>query len=304
MYWNRYRVCLLLSVLGLFVGFSIGLLWDRSSFYGVKGITRDIVVKGVHSHNDYWRSEPLIDALKAGCVSVEADVWWDGGEVYVGHSTLALENGKTFQKMYVEKIVNILREANRKPILGGTHHAVGVFATDPGQTLFLFVDFKTDGRALYGKIVKELEVLDKEGWLTWYDVENDKLVWGAVTVVATGDVDKRDVVNSERRVLFYDGELWGEGGEGGRDDIDWRVSPVASGSLRVGIGRKVNNEMNEEEVEVICGKVRDAHKRGVLARVWDTPGWPIKLRESIWDDLRKCGVDLLNVDDLKGVSEY
>ena len=39
----------------------------------------------VHSHNDYWRSRPLQEALEAGCLSIEADVVVRGGTLMVGH---------------------------------------------------------------------------------------------------------------------------------------------------------------------------------------------------------------------------
>jgi hypothetical protein len=57
-------------------------------------ITRDIIPKPIHSHNDCmlvslmrstqsliyggedWRQVPLFTALGYGCMSVEADVWW------------------------------------------------------------------------------------------------------------------------------------------------------------------------------------------------------------------------------------
>ena len=39
--------------------------------------------KPFHSHNDYWRDLPFYSALRAGAVSVEADVWLINGTLYV-----------------------------------------------------------------------------------------------------------------------------------------------------------------------------------------------------------------------------
>jgi len=49
---------------------------------------------------------------------------------------------------------------------------------------------------------------------------------------------------------------------------------------------------------MIKKQVEDAHKRGILVRYWDLPGWPVSLRNGVWRDLLRAGVDLLNIDDL------
>lgn len=46
-------------------------------------LTRGIVPKPFHSHNDYWRDLPFYSALSVGAVSVEADVWLVNGTLYV-----------------------------------------------------------------------------------------------------------------------------------------------------------------------------------------------------------------------------
>jgi len=38
-----------------------------------------------HSHNDYERGCPLVDALDHGFTSIEADVLYIYGRLYVGH---------------------------------------------------------------------------------------------------------------------------------------------------------------------------------------------------------------------------
>ncbi len=37
-------------------------------------------------------------------------------------------------------------------------------------------------------------------------------------------------------------------------------------------------------------------------RYWELPFWPIGLRNRLWEVLVEEGVDVLNVDDLKGAS--
>jgi hypothetical protein len=49
--------------------------------------------------------------------------------------------------------------------------------------------------------------------------------------------------------------------------------------------------------------VKKAHARGIGVRYWDTPMWPISVRNAVWGELVGLGVDLLNVDDLKAAAE-
>lgn len=272
-------------------------------FYTVRGVTHDVVVKGLHSHNDYWRSRPLLDALSVGCVSVESDVWWDpeSEDVYVGHSINSLRHGKTLEKMYVDPLVSILKGANDAKIGREYKHRAGVWFTEPSRTLFLFIDFKTDGKVLYSKVLEKLSVLEENGWISYYDVDTDKFVWSAITVIGTGNVALEDVLNCRKRMIFYDGPIW---------DMDWkydyRVSPVASGSLSVGIqkNRVDISGLNNKEMEFIRNAVARAQDNRMKTRIWDTPGWPVKLRDTVWEELVGCGVDLLNVDNVSEGAAY
>jgi hypothetical protein len=50
--------------------------------------------------------------------------------------------------------------------------------------------------------------------------------------------------------------------------------------------------------------VGDAHARGIAARFWDTPGWPIFARENVWRVLLENGADWLNADDLAAAAAF
>ena len=80
-------------------------------------------------------------------------------------------------------------------------------------------------------------------------------------------------------------------------------SYYASVSFGAKIGVLWNGEFSEIQLEQIRGQIRGAHRRGLKARYWDLPFWPISLRNHVWDVLMKEGIDLLNVDDLKGATK-
>jgi len=60
--------------------------------------------------------------------------------------------------------------------------------------------------------------------------------------------------------------------------------------------------LSHAQREVIRGQIRGAKRRGLKARYWDTPSWPIGLRNRVWQILIEEGADVLNVDDLRGAA--
>lgn len=80
-------------------------------------------------------------------------------------------------------------------------------------------------------------------------------------------------------------------------------SYYASGSFNDIFGHLVDNTFSSKQMKLLRDQVRGAHRRGLKARYWELPYWPISLRNYVWEVLVKEGVDLLNVDDLKGATE-
>ena len=79
-------------------------------------------------------------------------------------------------------------------------------------------------------------------------------------------------------------------------------SYYASVSFGDAIGELWDGQFSDHQMDLLRGQIRGAHRRGLKARYWDLPFWPISLRNYVWDVLVKEGVDLLNVDDLKGAT--
>ncbi|KAH7377471.1 PLC-like phosphodiesterase [Cadophora sp. MPI-SDFR-AT-0126] len=81
-------------------------------------------------------------------------------------------------------------------------------------------------------------------------------------------------------------------------------SYYASVSLRKSIGTIWRGRLSPKQLDIIRGQIRGAHRRGLKARYWDLPAWPLGLRDYVWEVLVKEGVDVLNVDDLRGVAGW
>ena len=151
---------------------------------------------------------PLYDAIYAGCISAEADVWLSDEELYVGHSTYALTPNRTLKSLYINPLLDILVKQNPitrfHPKLDTPPN--GVFDTDPSQTLILLIDFKTDGDALVPYVQSQLEPLRRNGYLTHFN--GTDVTQGPVTVVASGNAPFGLLTsNTTYRDVFFDAPL-------------------------------------------------------------------------------------------------
>ncbi|KAF2964460.1 hypothetical protein GQX73_g9119 [Xylaria multiplex] len=274
---------------------------------------RDVRPVPCHSHNDYWRRVPLFSALRAGCTGVEADVWLfdNDSELYVGHDRAALTPYRTFESLYVNPLVEILSRNNpQTPFYNGSSTHRGVFNTNPDQTLVLLVDLKTDGAKTFAQVQAQLEPLRAENWLTY--VENGVVYKRPITVVGTGRTPF-DVLmqNSTYRDIFFDAplnELYEEPSPRDTDEEEDELfihnstnSFYASVNFMRSIGSVWSN-LDRDQLRRIRGQIKGAHRRGLKVRYWNTPAWPVSLRNKIWHTLVAEGADILNVDDLRSAT--
>lgn len=259
---------------------------------------RDVVPIPCHSHNDYWRTVPLFSALHAGCIGTEADVWLVGDDLYVGHERSALTPNRTFQSLYVDPLIKILERANPNTTLTNSSTcppsaARGVFDRNPNQTLALLVDVKTDGAATFRKVLQQVEPLRQRGWLSTF--ADGKVTYGPVTLVGSGNTPFDSLVeNGTYRYAFFDAPL--ESLE--NTMYDTTNSYYASVALSRGIGRVWFGIFRRGQLRTLRYQLQQAHARGLQARYWGLPTWPISVRNAVWSTLVAEGVDLLNVDDI------
>ena len=261
-----------------------------------------------HSHNDYWRRVPLFDALAAGCTGVEADVWLRDNDLLVGHSEDSLTPSRTLRTLYVDPLVGILEKQNPNSRLGDDETRKGIFEANTTTPIILLIDIKTDATDTMPLIIEQLEPLRRRGLLTHYN--GSQIVNGLVTVVGTGNT-RLDLITSDESNphgdIFFDApldELWGdEGHTANATKYTSENSYYASVSFAKAIGSTWLGVLKPRQVDIIRGQVHEASKRGLKARYWDTPSWPIGLRDHIWDVLVREGVGMLNVDDVNGAAK-
>jgi len=84
------------------------------------------------------------------------------------------------------------------------------------------------------------------------------------------------------------------------------VSPIASTSFESQFGEVKGTSLNDTQMATLREQIAQAKEKGIGARYWETPAWPISTRNAVWRTLIDVGVSLLNADDLiaaAGLSE-
>ncbi|KAF2813837.1 uncharacterized protein BDZ99DRAFT_409941 [Mytilinidion resinicola] len=269
------------------------------TFSWPEDFSRDITPVNCHSHNDYWRAVPLYDALAAGCVSFEADIWLQkDDELLVGHAKKALKEPRTLKSLYLDPLANIFihREVSNT---SAPSLETGAFEKDGNASLVLMLDFKTDGHDLWPVVLSQLEPMFKSGWLTYFDGKD--VHRGPLTVVGSGNTPFDDVIaNSTERYVFFDAPLLDVANE----KYTTENSYYASTAMEPAIGSAGPLKLSGDQEDKLKTQIKAAADKGLVSRYWDTPSWPISLRDKVWTSLKDQGVGMLNVDDLVSATRW
>ena len=151
-------------------------------------------------------------------------------------------------------------------------------------------------------ILKALEPLRAAGFLTTF--ANGTLTQSAVTVVGTGNSPLEQVKALSPRDYFFDAPLMQLTDPSLNTTWDPTLSPLASTDYETAVGWSGVGNVSDAQIANITRFVGDAHARGITARFWDTPAWPIYARENVWRVLLENGADWLNADDLGAASSF
>ena len=264
----------------------------------------DVVPNPCHSHNDYLQKVPLYDALAAGCTGIEADAWLQDDNLLIGHEEDLLSEDKTLQSLYIDPLVEILTYQNdpsSNPQDGnGDGAPVGIFNTDPKTSVVLMIDIKSDGGTTFGAVQSALEPLRSKGWLTHWD--GTDVIPGPITVVGSGDTPFDSIAANETyRDIFFDAPLDKLSGD---DEYTTDNSYYASAGFDDAIGQTFLGSLNSDQEGKIKDQIKAANDKGLKARYWDTPTWPVFQRDHIWNVIMCAGAERLSMDDMTAVKEH
>lgn len=224
-----------------------------------------------HAHNDYWHDKPLLDAMSSGFMSVECDIFLSKNELLVGHEPSELTREKTFEKLYLQPLSQIVNSnggmvyKNRRPFI-------------------LLVDLKSERQATYEALRTVLEKY-KSMLTTWDD---NCVQHGAVTIVLTSAKPYAKLISKGMRYTSRDGRLTDQ-----YSSIRSCKMPLISDRWGAHFSWNGKGPFPDAEREKLKSIAINCHSHGRLLRMWGTPE-----NEALWQELLNAGVDLINTDDL------
>ena len=229
-----------------------------------------------HAHNDYSHDRPLLDALGYGFCSVEADVFLVDGELIVGHTRFWLNPDNTLKKLYLDPL-----QARVKANGGRVYR--------DGPPFTLLIDIKQNGARAFTVLSKLLAEYDE----VFSSVKDGKLNARAVTVIISGARAVDTIKAASPRYAGIDGRL---------SDLDSDAPvhelPLISDSWPHHFRWRGEGDIYEEDKKKLKAILDKAHAKGRRVRFWAIPDKPI-----VWKTLHDAGVDLINTDKLKELSE-
>ncbi|GAA5831957.1 hypothetical protein JCM5353_001915 [Sporobolomyces roseus] len=290
------------------------------------GFSRNIPERAIHSHNDYWRDTPVYTALSHGVLSIEADVWLNPKDqmLYVSHNVASLTRARTFRRLYIDQIVDVLERANIKDDETDFFAETNYYSQDdveeerrPWTSFYegnltpiqLLLDLKTRGNETYHAVLQGLEPLRERQWLTRWN--GTHVIPGPVQVLLTGNGINEDVRSQvaaqSSRDVFLDApllkldETWK-----GIDARDYRwnstLSPMASTSFSSATSWSGRQPISSTDHLHLSKIIESAHSRGIKTRFWSTPRWPSFVRERVWRTLYELETDYLDADDTEAIA--
>lgn len=230
-----------------------------------------------HAHNDYLHDRPLLDALANGFCSVEADIFLVGDELLVAHARWELSPERTLRSLYLDPL------RARIKAKGGSVHGNGLPFT-------LLIDIKSDGQTTY----RALSSLLAEYRDIVTSVQDDNVQQRAVTAIVSGNRPVELISADSPRYVGIDGRL-----SDLDSDLPAHLLPLISDNWGRHFRWRGEGEMSEDDRNKLNHVIKQAHRKQRRVRFWATPDRP-----EVWGTLWNAGADLINTDDLEGLSQF
>ena len=228
------------------------------------------------SHNDYWRQNPLKDALSFRFNCVEADLYLINGELYVSHDRPdTLDSKRTFKELYLKPLADRIRKNGGKVYPGSD------------RPFLLMVDCKTNGDAMYPVLKAQLEPYKD----LFCSVEEGTFKERSVLFFLSGERPMTSLPPETTRITFLDGKIADLG-----KNIPYTLMPVVSDNFSAFFTWKGEGQMPADQLKRMREIMAQARKEGKLFRWWGAPD-----TENYKQFILKEGIDLIGADDLNSL---
>jgi len=257
-----YSVKLLKTSLFVFLLFSLQTVRSQS-----------IPLPNAFAHNDYLHRHPLFDALANGYTNIEADIFLKSGRLIVAHVDPFFKKERTLETLYLKPLAERIA-ANNGSVYRGYD-----------KPLILMIDVKTDADNTYRALKQLLEKYRP----MFSSYNRGRVYGGAITVVLSGHKPFKMIKDEDSRLAFIDEDLR----QTYHDTTARNVYQMASCKYSKLLSWRGDGPMPAVERQKLCTYVAEAHKYGKKVRLWASPE-----NDQVWAELLKCGVDLINTDQL------
>lgn len=242
-------------------------------------LSQTIPLPNAFAHNDYCHEHPLFDALGNGYTNIEADVFLEDDDLIIAHINPFFRYERTLETLYLKPLADRIAKNNGQVFKGYS------------QPVILMIDIKTGADNTY-KAIKAL--LEKyKAMLSGFD--HGKVSPGAVTVVLSGHKPYKMIKAEQNRYAFIDEDLR----KTAKDTAAVNVYTMSSCKYSKLLKWHGQGIMPQEERSKLCAYVAMAHRFRKKVRLWASPE-----NNTVWEELLKCGVDLINTDKLATLKDF
>ncbi|WP_367329955.1 alkaline phosphatase [Sphingobacterium multivorum] len=244
------------------------LMWLLFASLSIQSVSaqQKLTANAGHSHNDYKQQIPLLEAYYAGMGSIEADVFYRNGELYVAHESSEIKPGKTLKKLYIDPLIAFFKENGNKPY------------AKPEQTLQLVIDIKENYEQVLSKLLADLK-----GNESVFDQQKNP---SAIKIVVSGEIPPPEKFDNYPSMIYFDGRPEKDYTPAQLKHIGMISQDIKQYSVWNGKGTPTPPDL--EKMKSVIDK---AHKLGKPFRFWATKDSP-----NSWKELGHMGVDWINTD--------
>lgn len=230
------------------------------------------VHENAHAHNDYLHQHPLMDALRQGFYSVEADVHLRQGKLVVAHA-FSTARSPALEKLYLRALDSLLQCNN------------GLVSAKEKRTFYLMIDIKTEGEGAFAAL---------RNLLVSYPRLRCNGPGCAVKIFVSGNRPIQSILTDSAAGISLDGRP---------SDLGKKYSPAAMPVVSDNFGKwsgwNGRSQPREDDLAQIRGLAQRVHEEGKRLRLWAIPDNPLA-----WDALLNAGVDLINTDHLEELNNF
>ncbi|MEZ4899074.1 MAG: phosphatidylinositol-specific phospholipase C/glycerophosphodiester phosphodiesterase family protein [Saprospiraceae bacterium] len=235
-----------------------------------------VPLPNAHAHNDYEHNRPLLDALDQGFTSVEADVFLVDDRLVVTHNLphQAAERQAlpTLEELYLQPLLERVKEND------------GVVFPGYTRPFYLMIDFKSAAKETYSVLLKTLESFQEMLHTAHHN--------GPVTIFISGNRPIEQILADPEIIVGLDGRP---------DDLQRSISPdrmpvvsISFGTIGSWDGQTLMPRKMRKAIQQLA---KACHVQGKKLRLWAIPDTKLS-----WSTMLRLGVDLINTDDLEGLS--